>query len=44
MAAEAKHQATEILGRSYPMLLPAALFVMQQVQGSPHCTSMQIVF
>lgn len=31
MAAEAKHQATEILGRSYPMLLPAGLFVMQQV-------------
>lgn len=34
MAAEAKHQATEILGRSYPMLLPAGLFVMQQVPDS----------
>ena len=33
MAAEAKHQAAEILGRSYPMLLPAGLFVMQQVRA-----------
>lgn len=29
---EVKHHATEILGKSFPMLLPAALFVMQQVR------------
>jgi hypothetical protein len=28
---EMVHQAEEILGRSWPMLVPAALFVMQQV-------------
>ena len=28
---EMVHQAREIFGRSYPMLVPAALFVMQQV-------------
>ncbi|CAK0773250.1 hypothetical protein CVIRNUC_004045 [Coccomyxa viridis] len=28
---EAMHQAYEILGRSWPMLIPAGLFVMQQV-------------
>ena len=28
---EMVHQAREILGRSFPMLVPAALFVMQQV-------------
>ena len=28
---EAMHQTYEILGRSWPMLVPAALFVMQQV-------------
>ena len=28
---EAMHQTYEILGRSWPMLIPAALFVMQQV-------------
>lgn len=28
---EMVHQAQEILGKSYPMLVPAALFVMQQV-------------
>ena len=28
---EAMHQTYEILGRSWPMLIPAGLFVMQQV-------------
>ena len=28
---EMSHQSKEILGRSFPMLVPAALFVMQQV-------------
>ena len=28
---EMSHQSREILGRSFPMLVPAALFVMQQV-------------
>lgn len=28
-----RHQTSEILGQSYPMLLPAGLFVMQQVGG-----------
>ena len=32
MYAEASHQAAEILGRSPPMLVPAGLFVMQQVR------------
>jgi len=32
---EAMHQTYEILGRSWPMLVPAALFVMQQVQKLP---------
>ena len=31
LCAEASHQAAEILGRSPPMLVPAGLFVMQQV-------------
>lgn len=31
LCAEAAHQAAEILGRSPPMLVPAGLFVMQQV-------------
>ena len=31
MREEFLHQAKEILGRSYPMLVPAGLFVMQQV-------------
>lgn len=30
--AELLHQAEEILGRSWPMLVPAALFVMQQAR------------
>ena len=34
---EALHQASEILGRSWPMLVPAALFVMQQVR-CPFCS------
>ena len=34
---EAMHQTYEILGRSWPMLVPAALFVMQQVPTNP-CT------
>jgi hypothetical protein len=34
---EALHQASEILGRSWPMLVPAALFVMQQVRY-PFCS------
>ena len=33
--AEALHQAHEILGRSTPMLVPAALFVMQQARAPP---------
>ena len=32
---EAMHQTYEILGRSWPMLVPAALFVMQQVLALP---------
>ena len=32
---EALHQAHEILGRSWPMLVPAALFVMQQARAPP---------
>jgi UDP-sugar transporter A1/2/3 len=32
---EVLHQAEEILGRSWPMLVPAGLFVMQQVQQGP---------
>ena len=31
LSREARHQAQEILGQSTPMLLPAGLFVMQQV-------------
>ena len=34
---EARHQAQEILGQSYPMLLPAGLFVMQQVLPCLRC-------
>ncbi len=30
---EMVHQAEEILGRSWPMLVPAALFVMQQARA-----------
>jgi hypothetical protein len=30
---EAAHQLQEILGRSWPMLVPAALFVMQQARA-----------
>jgi hypothetical protein len=29
---EISHQSREILGRSWPMVVPAALFVMQQVR------------
>lgn len=37
--AEVVHQAEEILGRSWPMLVPAALFVMQQARFLPeHAT------
>ena len=32
----ARHQASEILGQSYPMLLPAGLFVMQQASPALH--------
>lgn len=32
---EAAHQSREILGKSIPMLVPAALFVMQQVAPFP---------
>ena len=34
------HQAYEILGRSWPMLVPAALFVMQQVLSQPNSASL----
>ena len=33
---EMVHQAEEILGRSWPMLVPAALFVMQQARFFLH--------
>ena len=33
---EAAHQMQEVLGRSWPMLVPAALFVMQQAR-TPAC-------
>jgi hypothetical protein len=34
MFGEIRHQAEEILGKSFPMFVPAALFVMQQVGRS----------
>jgi len=34
---EISHQSREILGRSWPMVVPAGLFVMQQVTQIPFC-------
>ena len=35
MREEMVHQAKEIFGKSFPMIIPAGLFVMQQVRCKP---------